>query len=692
MQQHEQVKSRYLAGAIGALVWVVIVLLLYYWIHKPVTPAFAAAVGGALFDMATTALFVVAGAGLGRRLLRRLDRAAWSAPERLAADGLIGLGALSLLILLVGAVLLNPLSMILLLAALAGVIWRDCYDWLRDLVGWLRGGIPGKGWPRFLAMTALIMLLLGLILAVLPPTAWDVLTYHLAGPAEYVEHGRFYAVPDNHFLGFPQLVDTLFAGQLGLTGRLATGNLMSWAIGTLALLMVGGYAARRAGPVAGWVAVNVLLTATSFWLEMTWAYTDLMPVGLIVIGLAAADAWIEARQADPGNTRAGLGYLILIGVAAGFGMSTKYSVLWMAVGLGVLILWLVRREGWRSMLISGVIYGGVAAAVLLPWLVRNVILYGSPVYPLVFEAAEMDDLRQDWYDVPDSSLIDTGNAWMLPIFPVAATLLGIEGGVGFSATIGPLFLLLVPMLLFTWTTLQPDERQTTTRALVVGGTILLLWMISAAIGPRLSIQTRILFYLFGPLAVIAGIVAAALGRLPKKPFDLGFIIRAMVSLVFVLMLIEAAQIVTRHGLHAYFSGKDEYREDYLKDQLGWHYETMAHLNDLPDGTHIRFVWEPRYLYCERDRIRCQPDSLLDAWYYARRTLGSPAEIATAWQDADYLLVFEAGRDYEEDDNEMFEPDDWAAWDEFVAEYLIEVWRGANEDDDEIAYILYAWKE
>jgi hypothetical protein len=47
------------------------------------------------------------------------------------------------------------------------------------------------------------------------------------------------------------------------------------------------------------------------------------------------------------------------------------------------------------------------------------------------------------------------------------------------------------------------------------------------------------------------------------------------------------------------------------------------------------------LYCTAD---CQPDSLLDNWWHARRTLGSADQIAAAWRAAgdQYILLNRSG--------------------------------------------------
>lgn len=710
MRRTGRPKTRFTFSLGLALFWIMVILGLYYWVHKPLTPPLASAIGGALLDMLAAFIFTIVGSGLGRYMLRRLDFSCWSTPERLAAAGLVGMSTLSLLVLGVGSIMLNPLSMIVLLIGVALIVARDLVAWMRELLQWLQSGLPDDGWSRFLALTALIMLVIALILALMPPTKWDVLTYHLAGAEQYVDHGRFYAVKHNHFLGFPQLADTLYAGQLALTGRLAGCALLHWVTGVFMLMMAGGYAARRTSSAAGWVAVNTLLIATTIWLEMTFSYADLLPIALSIMGIALVESWQAVRhgirdvQADssaaspPTSTthdlRVGMGYLILLGVVVGFGMSTKYTVLWMGVAFGILVMWMGLRDGWRAAVLFGAVCGIAASITLSPWLLRNAVWYHNPVYPLVFEAAEMDTIRQDWYGRPGSGLIGTSGVWQILIMPVAATFLGVEGGTGFGTDIGPLFLMLAPMLLLSWKHLTIMERVTVRRIMIVVSVVTIIWAFTAAFGSYVSLRTRFVMYMFGPLAVVSGIALESLRRLPKKPLDFRFIVQALVVLTLAFMVIDAVTFLNNSGVQLYFSGDDDYEEDYLEFALGWHYETMRQVNRLPEGSTVRFFWEPRYLYCDNDRLDCYTDSLMDSWYHSRRTVadGSPAAIAASWRPtADYLLVYEFGRNFEKDETDLYTREDWNAWDVFVSDYLVEEWRNGNSAED-IEYILYRWRD
>lgn len=692
--------QRNILTSISVLLWITLVFGVYYWVHKPATPALVEAVAGALLDIGLGLVFLAIAGGVGHRILTVLlgDLMFWSAGERLAAAALFGLSVLSLAILLVGVFTLETASVAVVLVVVAIVTLRDGLHWLAELRIWLAAGFPVSHWGRFVAAVVFIVLGIALLIAMMPPTKWDVLTYHLAGPQQYVQHGRFYAAAHNHFLGFPQLLDTLFAGQLALTGRLTGAAIIHWMSGILSLMAVGSYVARRTDTVTGWFAAAVIVTMPSIWLEMTVAYVDLMPIGLAVVALSLADEWRTGR-ANARDTHypihSSWRYLVVIGTLIGFGLGVKYTALWLAVAVGILILWVARHEGARYMVTYGAIYSVTALLVFAPWLVRNAAWYENPLYPLIFEGTEMDALRQEWYSQPGSGMIHTSNAWQLPLLPITATFLGVESAGLFGADVGPLYLTLIPLLLLSWRHLTKPARQTIKLALIVAVVIGAAWWISAAIGSYISLQTRLVFYVFGPLALVASLGFAALQRLPKKPFDLYFVLRALVGMTFVFAAVDAMQHFNNSGVNIYFSGKADYEARYLEHTLGWHYETMRQINMLPPDKTVRFLWEPRYLYCDNKRLTCYTDSLMDAWYYARRTAGDgyPAAIAEAWraEGVDYLLVYEFGRVYERENAALYEDADWDVWANFVDEYLSEEWRNGNSEDN-IQYILYSWRD
>lgn len=692
-------------GSGVALLWITLVLGLYYWGHKPLTPALARAMSGAAVDVIAVLVMVLVGGAVGRWALLSVDTARWTLIERVGAAALIGLCITALAIYGVGLVSLSGLSMLGLGAGLGVLARRTLLGWTRDLISLLRSPLPPEPWDRAVAGIVISMIVITAVLALLPPQKWDVLTYHLAGPEQYVTQGRFYAVPHNHFLGFPQLVEALFSAQLTLTGRLTGGGVLHWVIGILVLGVTGGYVARYAGAGAGWFAAAVLLAGKSFWLEMTFAYVDLLPIGLAVVALGLADLWNEPMrredvdspvQNDTGRLppHSNLRIVTWLGVLAGFGLGVKYSVLWLVVSLGALVIWLGRHERWRTRLIQLALFGLCTLLVFAPWLIRNMSWYRNPLYPFVLETAEMDSIRHEWYSQPRSGLAYSDDAWQVPVLPLAATVLGVEGKGTYGTDIGPFYLMLVPLTVLVSKSVSAQQRRAIARAILLATVTLVLWVISSAFGSYISLQTRLIFYVFGPLAIVSAMTQAGLRWRPKKPFDLHFVVRAIVIVALSLTLLDAIRFLNNSGANRYFSGEDDFEDDYLEHALGWHYVTMQRVNTLPPGSVVRFLWEPRYLYCDECRINCYTDSLMDSWYYARRTIdeGAPEAVADTWQNqgTDYLLVYEFGRKFEQQNATLYDETDWNAWDEFEQQFLAEVWRTGSVLD-EPQYILYRWR-
>ncbi|HLA42135.1 MAG TPA: hypothetical protein VJZ27_01795, partial [Aggregatilineales bacterium] len=260
-------RSRYSLALIAAIFWMVAIVLVYFWIHKPLTPPLAKALGGGLLDFFSVAVMVVISGGTGRMVIIRL-LPGWSESlsreERFAAEALLGLGIMSVIIFAVGLIWLNAISMFVVLILLAGFSFSHLPGWLRDVRTWQREFDFDFQWGRGLTWFTGLNLAMALVMALAPPTKFDALTYHLNGAKLWVEAGKFESLPGNHFFGFPQLVNTLYAGHMALLmGRFTGAAALHWMIGVLLLLAVLGYGTRRFNRFVGMLAVGFLLAATS---------------------------------------------------------------------------------------------------------------------------------------------------------------------------------------------------------------------------------------------------------------------------------------------------------------------------------------------------------------------------------------------------------------------------------------------
>ena len=71
---------------------------------------------------------------------------------------------------------------------------------------------------------------------------------------------------------------------------------------------------------------------------------------------------------------------------------------------------------------------------------------GNPVYPFFFESGSMNQIRMAVYQ----GLPAYGNLLDLFFLPIQATIVGVDGSVGYSVSIGPLLLGLGIVAFLNW--------------------------------------------------------------------------------------------------------------------------------------------------------------------------------------------------------------------------------------------------
>ena len=228
--------------------------------------------------------------------------------------------------------------------------------------------------------------------ALLPTTDYDALNYHLLGPKEHFLAGRVSFLPHNVYTTFPALTEMVHLGGMVAAGDWFIGALAGqWTLslfGLLAAAGVGLLAGRLFGPRAAWLAAALYLCTPWIYRISVIPYVEGPLLAYTVLALYAA-----LRASDGGDHAdrfAGLS-----GALAGCAVGCKYTGVVMTAVPVFAVLMLtadrrrLRRAGWFVL----------GAAVLAgPWLVRNWVWTGNPVYPLlygVFGGIDWDDQLAD---------------------------------------------------------------------------------------------------------------------------------------------------------------------------------------------------------------------------------------------------------------------------------------------------------
>lgn len=406
------------------------------WSYLPQRFPLAAVSGGILLS----------GWCLGRLLCRpfRLG-SVLTRTERFVLDCGVGLAGVSLLTLGLG--LAGSLSRPLFLALWGSVIAAELVCSLRDRRGNVQAssGMPpslsGSQWSLYLAacFPFLMCIVLG---GLLPQVDFDVKEYHFGGPKEWYQRGEIVWLPHNVYTSFPFLTEMLILCGMVLKqdwywGALA-GNGALAMFGPLTAVALYAAGKRWFGTPAGLLAAWLHLSTPWIFRISSIAYAE---GGLCFYLFAALFATLlahdcrqrptashePARPAENGPVPRAAGRLFLLaGILAGSAMACKYpGVVSAVIPLGgvaacgglfgprsqkflpaafaaadtTVAVTPTRRGKWvdASALLCYTL--GVAFAVG-PWLLKNAVQTGNPVYPLLyglFGGADWDaELNAKW--------------------------------------------------------------------------------------------------------------------------------------------------------------------------------------------------------------------------------------------------------------------------------------------------------
>ncbi|MBI3563848.1 MAG: hypothetical protein HY079_01470 [Elusimicrobia bacterium] len=315
-----------------------------------------------LVPLALLALLALIAAGAGRRAVGALAPAL-ADDERTVAGATLGLGAMALGMFALGALgLLGGWAV----STLLGLLWLYGWSEARPALAALADGARRAAQRPWLCAAVSLPLLAALWACLVPPHQYDSLVYHLALPQEYLRAGRLYAPEGTVFAHFPQNGEMLFTLALRLGSDLLA-QMLVWLASalTVAWLLTFG---RRVTPAAPWAALLVA-THTAVLLMSSTTYVE----PLVMLWVTASVLAFEAS--DEGRDR---GVLILSALFAGLALGTKYYA-----GLSAALL--VARLVWRDRLKSAVLFAAVAGALFAPWLVKNALCVGNPVFPFLYK-------------------------------------------------------------------------------------------------------------------------------------------------------------------------------------------------------------------------------------------------------------------------------------------------------------------
>ncbi len=634
-------------SALLALLWLAGVISFYFVNHKPFSPALALNLTVALWQLLTAGLIVVLGGGIGKRVFSGDDL---DALPRAAVQAALGLGILSLLILLtglsVGANLIVMASIVIM-----GILFfgHSSLDWLRSLGEfahlWRVSGRLG----RMIAFALAVLFLLTLTTALAPPLKFDTLVYHIALPRAYLEAGKISYMPENMFSGMPQIVHMLYLLAYTLGGAPAAA-LVIWWLGVLTLLGLLGVISQHFNPRSAWIGVASLMAGYSLASSLAWIYVDwaTMLWGLAV--LICLGRWKPEKESQS---------ILVAGLLLGMLIGIKYTAGVVLVAAIPFVIRKARRARvnvWRPVVLLGI----MAVLLTAPWLIKNGLTTGNPLYPFGFPSGSMSEVRLALYQGQPVE----GDWRDLVFLPFTATFWGREnaqiiGSPGYISSLGPLLLSFGVLAALGWRRFSIDERRFVADVGIFALTGLLVWGIAGRISGHL-IRTHLYFALFPAFTVLAAAGFENLARLKIPDLRVGRIAAILVMLVLTFNAIQVAADTFENGAITRLLGLHS-NGDYLAQNLGWYAPAMQAINELPEDARVLMLWEARSFNC---LPRCEPDETIDRWLDDQDQFGLPAAILQQWRSARYshLLYYQTGANFTRQTEPRYQPTDWAALD------------------------------
>ena len=441
--------------------------------------------------------FFGAGWGAGRTLLRRVHL---PRPHRGLVEVAVGTGVLGYVAFALGVtgLLRRPaLAGVLVVGVVALVFSRPA----RRVA--VPPGLLGRGLPRWSGLAAAAAAGFALLGALLPEIEYDALWYHLTFPRRYLEAGWLLDLPCEHMSPTPQQVEMLYTYGL-LLGDARGAKLIHLGFGLLSAVWAAVLAWRWLGARWAMLATALFLTAPTVLWEMTTAYNEL-PLAFAATGaVALLLEWLRTGQRR---------LLFFAGVLLGVGLAGKHLAFFFLAPLAIgVLLSAGRRRGAAAGVAESALFVVAALAVALPWYIRAWTMTGNPLFPMFYGPLSAMGLPLGRWDAQSES------GWAAAMgryghgrSPAALLLLPWRAtwdGVRYAGSLGPAWLLFLPLLPLTWRGLRTELRLVA----VLAGTFLLLWAT-----PFSSFQLRYLVPLVPLLAVlVAGVVRSLDGLLRRS--------------------------------------------------------------------------------------------------------------------------------------------------------------------------------
>ncbi len=604
-------------------------------------------------------LLGVIGYGLGRRIWRFLRVGFNSLLEEIIFSLALGWGALAYLVLGLGVGrllyrgvaygLVGLLALISLpeLRAFLRTVRKHRTSSRADALssGKVPPGInPAKGEnktassrvPAFVLWALLaVTLMVAFIGALTPPLNYDALSYHLGFPKEFIRYHKIVYLPHQVYSNFPFTLEMLYLLSLLLKGA-TLAKLIHLSFGVLTVAAIYAFGRRYFSPKTALLSAAIFYNIPLVGFLSTTAYIDLGVTLYGFLALIGLVNWFYSGKRED---------FLISAIFTGLAMGTKYTAIllsFLPLLLGIVLkMSLIDKSRWPVTLKRTAAFFFLAIGIASPWLIKNLIYTGNPVYPLFYNLLggrgwnAFDAVRFMKHHV--APLGNWRETFLLPLT------------ISSSKDIGALFIIFAPLLIFFKRFERPVKL-----LLLYGGLYFLLWIfftyrnyrfllpvfpvfslaaayllmrfakgkiyplfLIAGLGIALALNYQ-RFYLFGlrllnfreglfllPLSLGLSILIVFLVINCAKRKSLSALIVAGLTLVMFINLSTVAAMIPEYGLLKVALGRES-RAEFLSRTL-YAYAAFRFVNEqLPPAAKILLIGENEEYYLNRNFVANSP--------------------------------------------------------------------------------------
>ncbi|MFN0152252.1 MAG: ArnT family glycosyltransferase [bacterium] len=206
--------------------------------------------------------------------------------------------------------------------------------------------------------------------ALMPVLEHDDNVYHLAIPRIYLEEHALTRMPSSLFANMPHIVEVLYTIPMSC-GDFVAPKVFAYSMALWTLAALVAFARPILGGFGAGLIALVFVSGKNVQWHLGLAYVEPVIGFFLLSACLAFWRWRQTREA---------GLLRVVGVACGMAIASKYSA-WGFAGaiLGVSAFAAIRA---RSRGVFALVLIPIAFAA--PWLVKNALYTGNPIYPNLF--------------------------------------------------------------------------------------------------------------------------------------------------------------------------------------------------------------------------------------------------------------------------------------------------------------------